>query len=71
MKRISNKELERKLKIELVEVCLNCKLFTGCEDIGLLEECEDFLEVEDEKVIVIVSLDEYTKLYTFYVQHNK
>ena len=62
MNKTSSKDLERKLKTEHVEVCLNCKLFTGCEDIGMLEECEDSLEVEGEKMMVIVSLNEYAKL---------
>ena len=34
----------------------------GCEDIGLLEAGEDFLEVETEKAMVIFSLDKYAKL---------
>ena len=59
---MNSEDLERKLKTERVEACLNCKLFTGCENIGRFEECEDFLEVENEKAMVIVSLDEYAKL---------
>ena len=58
----TTKDVERKLKIERVQVCLNCTRFTDCEDIGRFEECEDFLEVENEKAMVIISLDEYAKL---------
>ena len=55
-------DLERKLKTEHVEVCLNCKLFIDCENIGRFEECEDFLEVESKMAMIIVRLDEYAKL---------
>jgi len=58
----SSKDFERKLKIERVEVCLNCQLFTKCENIGRYEDCEKFVEVEKEKAMVIVRLDEYAKL---------
>jgi len=40
--------LERKLKRERVEVCLNCERFLKCESVGRFVECEDFIEVEDE-----------------------
>jgi hypothetical protein len=55
---MKSKDLERKLKIERVEVCLNCILFTDCDDIGRFVECVDFLEVESDKVRVIVRLDD-------------
>ena len=57
-----NDDLKRKLKTERVEVCLNCKLFTDCENIGRFEECEGFLEVERKRAMVIVRLDEYARL---------
>ena len=57
---MNKKELERKLKRERVEVCLNCKKFVKCDDVGRFEECVDFDEVEDE-VWVIKSLDELCK----------
>ena len=50
------------MKLERVEACLNCTLFTHCEDIGLFEECADFLEVESGKVMVIISLDELASI---------
>jgi len=53
-----NKDLERKLKIERVETCLNCKRFIDCDDIGRFEECADFMEVERDKARVIVRLDD-------------
>jgi len=58
----TSKDLERKLKIERVQVCLNCKRFTKCENIGRFEECEDFLEVNCNMSMVIVRLNEYAKL---------
>ena len=58
----NKEELDRKLKIERVEVCLNCKLFTDCENIGRFVECEDFSEVENEKSMIIVRLDDYSRL---------
>jgi hypothetical protein len=54
-----NKELERKLKRERVEACLNCKKFAKCNDIGKFEECGDYSEVDVEKQVVVVSLKEY------------
>ena len=57
---MKDKALERKLKIERLEVCLNCKLFMDCEHIGKVEECQDFLEVDSEQAIVIVRLDKYS-----------
>jgi len=57
---MDNKELEKKLKFERVEACLNCALFTDCEDIGRFEDCENFSEVEQDKAMIIVSLTEYS-----------
>ncbi len=59
---MKSEELERKVKIERVEACLNCQRFTGCENIGTFVECEEFVEVECEKAMVIVRLIEYAKL---------
>jgi hypothetical protein len=59
---MNSKELQRKLKVERVEVCLNCTLFTDCNNIGQFVECEEFVEVDSEKAMVIVRLDEYSKL---------
>jgi hypothetical protein len=50
-------DLERKLKRERVEVCLNCKRFVNCDDIGKFEDCADFEEVEVE-AWVIKNLDD-------------
>lgn len=55
-------DLKRKLKRERVEICLNCKHFMRCNEIGQNEVCECFCEVQDEKQFVIVSLQEYAKL---------
>ena len=55
MKR-NDEDLERKLKLERVEVCLNCQRLTHCDNVGRFEECGDFVEVEREKGVVIVRL---------------
>jgi hypothetical protein len=47
-----NEELERKMKRERVTVCLNCKKFVECDDIGKFEECVDFEEVEGEAWVI-------------------
>lgn len=39
MIKMSREELERKLKRERVEVCLNCKRIVKCDSIGIFEEC--------------------------------
>ena len=59
---MKRKDLERKLKTERVETCLNCMLFTDCDDIGRFVECANFLEVGCKRVMFIVRLDEYSKL---------
>jgi hypothetical protein len=59
---MKGKELQRKLKIERIEVCVNCILFTDCNTIGRLIECEGFVEVEREKAMVIIRLEEYSQL---------
>jgi hypothetical protein len=48
-----NEELERKLKRERIQVCLNCRKFITCESIGKFEECENFEEVEGEAWVII------------------
>jgi hypothetical protein len=45
-------DLERKLKRERVEACLNCRKFTKCDNIGKFEECVDFEEVEGEAWVI-------------------
>ena len=62
MKRLSKKDLERKLKIERVEICLNCERFVDCETIGQFAECEDCSEVKSHKALIIVRLVEYAEL---------
>jgi len=37
--------LAHKLKRERVEVCLHCKKFLKCDNIGKFVECADFEEV--------------------------
>ena len=46
--KITSEELNRKLKLERIEVCMNCKKFLNCENVGKFVECADFVEVEDE-----------------------
>jgi hypothetical protein len=54
-------DLERKLKRERVEVCLNCKKFVECDDIGEFEVCADFEKVEKE-AWVIKNLDDLLRI---------
>jgi hypothetical protein len=49
---MNKKELERKLKMEQVEVCLNCKKFVKCNNIGKFVECADFEEIKDEAWVI-------------------
>jgi hypothetical protein len=46
------KNLAHKLKRERVTVCLNCKNFVECDDIGKFEECCNFKEVESEAWVI-------------------
>jgi hypothetical protein len=46
-------ELDRKLKREKVEVCLNCRKFVSCDNTGKFEECADFEEVENEVWVIM------------------
>ena len=41
-------KLERKLRLERVNVCVNCRRFEKCNNIAKFEECVDFKEVEGE-----------------------
>ena len=59
---MKDEDIDGKLKTQRVESCLNCGLFIDCENIGMIDECEDSFEVESEKVVVIVNLDEYLRL---------
>jgi len=52
---MKEEELERKLKREHVEACLNCKKFVKCEDIGKYVECGEF---EEDEAWVIKKLKE-------------
>ena len=51
---MKKEELERKLKRERIEICLNCQLFVKCDNIGQVEpcNCEDFLEAEGEVWVI-------------------
>lgn len=62
--KMKKEELEKKLKRERVEVCLNCERFVECDRIGQIEPCHwgDFKEIGDTKQSVIVSLNEYERL---------
>ena len=42
----------KKLKREILEVCLNCMRLEGCENIGKFVECVEFVEVEDEAWVI-------------------
>jgi len=49
---MKNAELTKKLKRERVEVCLNCRHFVNCENIGKFEDCEELVEVEGEACVI-------------------
>jgi hypothetical protein len=49
---MKDEKLERKLKRERVEVCLNCKRFVECNCIGKFKVCEDFVEIEGEAWVI-------------------
>ena len=59
---MSRNDLEGKLKLERVEVCLNRQRFTQGEEIGRYVECADFVEVEREKAMIVLSLDEMASI---------
>jgi hypothetical protein len=59
---MTNEDLQRKLKRERTQICLNCKHFVECDEVGKFEECANFVGVEDGRQVVIVSLDEYARL---------
>jgi len=52
MSKMKKNEIEGKLKRERVEVCMTCKHFVDCDDIGKFEICGKFCEVEDEVWII-------------------
>jgi len=62
-KLIGLSKIEKKLKIENLERCLNCSCFNRClelkEEVAL---CEKFKEVPMKKQLVIVSLEENSRL---------
>jgi hypothetical protein len=56
-------KIEKKLKMENIERCLNCKLFCRCK---LQKEemviCYDYSEVSDDEQVVVVPLKEWAHL---------
>jgi hypothetical protein len=56
-------KLERKLKIEYIELCLNCQLFIRCcERKDGIVCCGKYKEMPLEDQLVIVGFTEYSKL---------
>jgi len=56
-------KVEKKLKLENIERCLNCKLFSDCPETK--EEvivCSKFKEIPVKQQLVIVKLSDYSKL---------
>lgn len=47
MSKTTNKDLEKKMKIERIEMCLNCERMVKCCNIGKFEECADFEETNE------------------------
>jgi len=41
-----------KLERERIEVCMNCKRLLKCENVGKLEDCKEFVEVEKEAWVI-------------------
>ncbi len=56
MAKMIAEELDIKLKMERVKVCLNC------ENVGMFEECADYSEVDRKMMVVIIGLSEYVRL---------
>jgi len=56
-------ELERKLKIERIERCMNCKTFTHC---SLVKDeivcCARYQEVDEREQVVVIGLEHYCGL---------
>ena len=48
MTKVAGKMLDRKLRLERVEACLNCNSFVKYDNIRKFEECADFEEVEGD-----------------------
>jgi hypothetical protein len=49
---MTKEELNRKLKRERIEICLNCQKFLDCNGIGKYVECADFEESETEVFVI-------------------
>ena len=38
---------------------MNCQLFSDCDNIGCFDVCENFLEMEQDKAMIIFRFEEY------------
>ena len=56
-------KIEKKLKLENLTRCINCRLFCNCafrkEEIVI---CESFKELNVKKQLIIIPLEEYSEL---------
>jgi hypothetical protein len=57
---MNSDELERKLKIEHLERCMNCKTFVHC--VLVKDEivcCAKYQEVDEREQVVVIDLEHY------------
>jgi hypothetical protein len=62
MTKILNKKVERKMKIENLERCMNCLGFEICKE-RMKEDvvdCDHFEELSDNEQVVVVNLNEWS-----------
>ena len=64
---MNSDEVKRKLKIENLERCMNCRLFTHCP---LVKDeivcCSKFQEVDVNEQVVVVGLEHYCGMAAIY-----
>ena len=56
--------VERRLRIEHLERCMNCRLFPSCTERGKedIECCELFDELDSKDQVVVISLERHCRL---------
>jgi hypothetical protein len=59
-----DEKLERKLKVERLGRCMNCRFFVSCREDKKenIEDCGEFRELSSERQVVVIGLEEYCKL---------
>lgn len=60
-------EVRKKLKIENLERCMNCKLFVNCP---LVKDevvcCTNYREVDEREQVIVIGLEHYCGMTTTY-----